>query len=157
MGVEVTETSTAEAGASANSSAPRQAPGSLPLPRRAARAAIRAYQLSFSALAGRHCRHWPTCSDYTADAVARHGVWAGTWIGLARICRCGPFGTHGLDLVCEALPERAAWYAPWRYGRWRGVNAPEREPVRVDATGQCTGPETRAGASTALEFRAPSG
>ena len=49
---------------------------------------------------------------------------SGGWIGLARICRCGPFGTSGLDLVPETLPEGAGWYKPWAYGRWRGVNAP---------------------------------
>jgi uncharacterized protein len=26
--------------------------------------------------------------------------------------------------VPETLPPRARWYLPWRYGRWRGVNAP---------------------------------
>jgi putative membrane protein insertion efficiency factor len=83
---------------------------------------IRTYQLTLSGLVGRHCRHLPTCSDYTAEAIRRHGVWAGSWIGTARICRCGPFGTSGLDFVCEAVPQRARWYAPWRYGRWRGTN-----------------------------------
>jgi hypothetical protein len=38
--------------------------------------------------------------------------------------RCHPFGTHGIDLVPTALPAGAHWYLPWRYGRWRGVNAP---------------------------------
>ena len=46
-------------------------------------------------------------------------------MGVARICRCGPFGTHGIDLVPETLPEGSGWYKPWSYGRWRGVNAPE--------------------------------
>lgn len=92
--------------------------------RRAALALIRAYQLTISGLAGRQCRHWPTCSDYTSQAIERHGVWAGSWMGIARICRCGPFGTHGIDLVCEEAPLGAVWYKPWRYARWRGVNAP---------------------------------
>jgi putative membrane protein insertion efficiency factor len=84
--------------------------------------AIRAYQLTLSSVLGRHCRHLPSCSDYTAEAIARHGIWPGAWMGAARICRCGPFGTRGLDFVCEAVPDRAAWYLPWRYGRWRGTN-----------------------------------
>jgi hypothetical protein len=46
-------------------------------------------------------------------------------MGISRICRCGPFGTSGLDLVPDTLPENAAWYKPWAYGRWRGVNAPK--------------------------------
>lgn len=98
--------------------------------RRLARGAIRAYQLSFSAVAGRHCRHLPTCSDYTAEAIGRHGVWAGGWMGVARICRCGPLGTSGLDFVPAAAPARGAWYAPWRYGRWRGTEPDP--PLRVE-------------------------
>jgi putative membrane protein insertion efficiency factor len=90
----------------------------------AARGVIRAYQLTLSSLFGRHCRHLPTCSAYADEAVAAYGVWAGGWIALARICRCNPWGTSGLDLVPAELPARAQWYAPWRYGRWRGVNAP---------------------------------
>ncbi|HEX8164228.1 MAG TPA: membrane protein insertion efficiency factor YidD [Beijerinckiaceae bacterium] len=94
------------------------------LPARAAHGLIRAYQLTLSGLVGRHCRHLPSCSDYADEAIARHGLWAGGWMGLARVCRCGPGGTSGLDLVCEEVPAGARWYAPWRYGRWRGVNAP---------------------------------
>ena len=97
------------------------------LGRRTARLAIRGYQLTLSGLAGRTCRHLPTCSDYTAEAIGRHGVWAGGWMGFARICRCGPGGTSGLDFVCEELPSGASWATPWRYGRWRGTNeAPPR-------------------------------
>jgi hypothetical protein len=42
---------------------------------------------------------------------------------LARLLRCHPWGTHGLDFVPQELPKRAHWYLPWRYGRWRGTNA----------------------------------
>lgn len=49
-------------------------------------------------------------------------------MGFARLCRCGPFGTHGIDLVPAALPEGAVWYRPWSYGRWRGVEAPPLPP-----------------------------
>lgn len=45
---------------------------------------------------------------------------------LARLLRCQPWGTHGLDHVPTLLPAAARWYLPWRYGRWRGVNAPPR-------------------------------
>ena len=92
--------------------------------RRAAHWGIRAYQLTLSGLIGRQCRHWPSCSEYTDTAIARHGLWPGGWMGFARICRCGPFGTHGIDLVPERPPAGATWYRPWAYGRWRGVEAP---------------------------------
>ena len=88
----------------------------------AARALIRGYQLTLSGVMGRTCRHLPSCSDYTAEAIGRHGVWSGAWMGAARICRCGPGGTAGLDFVCEELPVGSAWYRPWCYGRWRGTN-----------------------------------
>jgi uncharacterized protein len=93
-------------------------------PEFAARGAIRVYRYSLSGLIGRQCRHLPTCSEYTEEAIARHGLWAGGWMGLARICRCQPWGTSGLDFVPEAPPPRARWYLPWRYAKWRGTNAP---------------------------------
>lgn len=92
------------------------------VPRRIARVAIRAYQLTFSALVGFHCRHLPTCSQYADDAIARFGLWRGGWMTLARLLRCHPWGTAGLDYVPDTPPARARWYLPWRYGRWRGVN-----------------------------------
>lgn len=41
---------------------------------------------------------------------------------LARILRCHPFGTSGLDFVPQTLPHNVRWWTPWRYGRWRGTN-----------------------------------
>ncbi len=93
-------------------------------PALAARGLIQVYRYSLSGLIGRTCRHLPSCSEYTNEAIGQHGLWAGGWMGLARICRCGPGGTSGIDNVPEALPESATWYKPWAYGRWRGVNAP---------------------------------
>jgi uncharacterized protein len=80
---------------------------------------IRAYQLSLSALIGRHCRYLPTCSDYADEAVARHGLWAGGFMGLARICRCHPWGGAGFDPVPAEIATGAHWLLPWRYGHWR--------------------------------------
>lgn len=87
---------------------------------RTAHAAIRAYQLTLSSLVGRHCRHAPGCSDYTDEAIQRHGLWAGGFIGLARICRCHPWGTEGFDPVPQSLPKAGHWARPWAYGVWRG-------------------------------------
>jgi hypothetical protein len=42
---------------------------------------IRAYQLSLSGLIGRQCRHLPTCSAFADEAILRHGLWAGGWMG----------------------------------------------------------------------------
>ena len=42
---------------------------------------------------------------------------------LARLLRCQPWGTSGIDRVPATPPDGARWYLPWRYARWRGVNA----------------------------------
>jgi putative membrane protein insertion efficiency factor len=77
----------------------------VPAPRRAAHALIRFYQL--------------TCSAYADEAIERHGLWAGSWMGLARVCRCHPWGGSGYDPTPDRPPLNASWAQPWRYGRWR--------------------------------------
>lgn len=86
------------------------------------------YRYTLSAFIGRTCRHMPSCSEYMIEAVNRHGVWPGGWMGFARICRCRPGGTSGLDFVCAEIPKDATWFRPWRYGLWHGVNAPAISP-----------------------------
>ena len=51
---------------------------------------VRLYRYTLSAFIGRTCRYLPSCSEYTEEALRRHGAWAGGWIGLARICLCCP-------------------------------------------------------------------
>jgi len=92
------------------------------IPRQAARGLVRLYQYTLSPVIGPRCRHIPSCSEYGDEAISRFGLWAGGWMTLARILRCHPFGTHGLDFVPEHMPGGACWYLPWRYGRWRGTN-----------------------------------
>lgn len=66
-------------------------------------ALIRLYQLTLSGFIGNNCRHMPTCSEYGYEAVARHGLLAGSWLTLKRVSRCGPGGTSGIDNVPEKL------------------------------------------------------
>ncbi len=91
-------------------------------PRIAGRGLIRLYRYTLSPLIGYDCRHLPTCSHYSEEAIDRFGLWAGGWMTLARLCRCHPWGTSGLDFVPGSKPARARWFLPWRYGRWRGTN-----------------------------------
>ena len=91
-------------------------------PRLFGRGLLTLYRYTLSWLLGSRCRHLPTCSEYADQAIERFGLWAGGWMTLARLLRCHPWGTAGLDFVPENLPARARWYLPWRYGRWRGVN-----------------------------------
>lgn len=45
------------------------------------------------------CRHVPTCSQYMIDALKVHGPFHGFLMGMNRILRCRPGGTHGYDPV----------------------------------------------------------
>ena len=94
------------------------------LPRNAGRAMIWIYRHTLSPLVGYNCRHLPTCSLYGDEAIERFGLWGGGWMTLARLLRCQPWGTSGIDNVPEKRPPGARWYLPWRFGRWRGVNGP---------------------------------
>ena len=94
------------------------------LPRNAGRVMIWIYRHTLSPLVGYNCRHLPTCSVYADEAIERFGLWGGGWMTLARLLRCQPWGTSGIDNVPATTPPGARWYLPWRYGRWRGVNAP---------------------------------
>ena len=67
---------------------------------------------------GAHCRHMPSCSEYAAECCSRHGLWAGAWMGLARLSRCRPGGSHGVDPAPTLTSTGARWFAPWRYGVW---------------------------------------
>lgn len=58
---------------------------------------IRFYQLCISPLFPACCRYTPTCSQYTIEAVGKHGVVKGLWLGFKRIMRCHPWGGSGYD------------------------------------------------------------
>jgi putative membrane protein insertion efficiency factor len=64
------------------------------------------YQRSFSAVMGRDCRFYPSCSHYTADAIRRFGAGKGVVLGAARICRCHPWGGSGHDPVPDEFPKK---------------------------------------------------
>ena len=59
---------------------------------------IRSYQ-RFSATGPPRCRYVPTCSEYAVEAIDHHGALRGGWLGVRRVCRCHPFGSHGYDPV----------------------------------------------------------
>ncbi len=45
------------------------------------------------------CRHYPTCSEYTKQAIIKYGSIKGSYLGIKRIIKCNPLGRHGIDLV----------------------------------------------------------
>ncbi len=60
---------------------------------------IRLYQLCISPFLGQCCRFYPTCSDYAMDAVAKHGIFKGSWLTLKRLVKCHPWHKGGVDNV----------------------------------------------------------
>jgi uncharacterized protein len=60
---------------------------------------IRGYQLLISPLLGPRCRFYPTCSQYAAEAISKHGILKGALLSSKRILKCHPFHPGGVDLV----------------------------------------------------------
>ncbi len=66
---------------------------------------IKIYQLIFSPDKGvfktnrSACRFWPTCSDYSIQAIEKIGALKGSWLAAKRILRCHPFCEGGYDPV----------------------------------------------------------
>lgn len=44
-----------------------------------------------------HCKFYPTCSEYTKQAIEKYGAGKGTLLGIARILRCNPFSKGWYD------------------------------------------------------------
>ena len=60
---------------------------------------VRLYQMCISPMFPAACRFTPTCSQYAAEALMKHGPLRGGWLALKRICRCHPWGGKGYDPV----------------------------------------------------------
>ncbi|MCC6252523.1 MAG: membrane protein insertion efficiency factor YidD [Bacteroidia bacterium] len=60
---------------------------------------VKIYQLAISPLLPNSCRYYPTCSQYTIEALNKYGLIRGGWMGVKRILRCNPWGGHGHDPV----------------------------------------------------------
>ena len=60
---------------------------------------VRIYRLTLSPWLGQQCRFHPTCSNYAIQAIERYGPWRGTAMAVARVFRCNPFHSGGVDDV----------------------------------------------------------
>ena len=60
---------------------------------------IKFYQNYISRFTPPSCRFYPTCSQYTFEAIEKYGFFKGGWLGVKRISRCHPFNPGGYDPV----------------------------------------------------------
>jgi len=60
---------------------------------------VKLYQNLISPLTPASCRYSPTCSQYTMEALKKHGLCKGGWLSLKRIFSCHPWGGKGYDPV----------------------------------------------------------
>ncbi|MDP4125552.1 MAG: membrane protein insertion efficiency factor YidD [Bacillota bacterium] len=60
---------------------------------------IHIYQKFISPLKGQSCRFYPTCSEYSVQALQRYGFIKGSWKSVKRILKCHPFHPGGHDPV----------------------------------------------------------
>lgn len=50
---------------------------------------------------GGECRFYPSCSNYSIEAIQKYGSLKGSWMMIKRICRCHPLNSGGIDPVPE--------------------------------------------------------
>lgn len=60
---------------------------------------IKFYQRFISPMTPSACRFTPTCSEYAAQALKKHGPIKGLFLAIKRILRCNPWGGSGYDPV----------------------------------------------------------
>ena len=64
---------------------------------------IKGYQWLISPLLGNNCRHIPSCSEYTLEAIKSHGAVRGIELGAKRIGKCHPWSEAKFDPVPKKL------------------------------------------------------
>lgn len=62
---------------------------------------IRFYKNAISPFMPSACRFEPTCSVYMIDALQKHGLFYGGFLGIKRLLSCHPWGGSGYDPVPE--------------------------------------------------------
>lgn len=60
---------------------------------------IEFYQKHISRYFGGRCRFYPTCSEYTKQAIDKYGIIKGIFKGFKRILKCNPLNPGGIDYL----------------------------------------------------------
>ena len=64
---------------------------------------IKIYKFLISPLLGNSCRYFPTCSEYSIEALKTYGLFKGLLLSVKRILSCHPWGSGGLDPVKKEM------------------------------------------------------
>ena len=68
---------------------------------------IKGYRFLISPLLGPSCRYFPTCSDYSIEALRNFGFFKGLYMSIKRIISCHPIkflgGGEGFDPVNKKI------------------------------------------------------
>lgn len=67
---------------------------------------VKFYQNFISPFTPASCRYTPTCSQYSLEALQKHGPLKGGWLSIKRIASCNPWGGSGYDPVPDKLPKK---------------------------------------------------
>ncbi len=67
---------------------------------------IKGYQLFVSPVLPSSCRFYPTCSNYSIEAIKRFGPVKGGYLSVKRVIRCNPWNPGGYDPVPEKKEEK---------------------------------------------------
>jgi len=60
---------------------------------------LRGYKKWISPILGERCRFYPSCSEYTYEAIEKYGPLKGVALGAYRLLRCNPLCKGGYDPV----------------------------------------------------------
>ena len=64
---------------------------------------IKVYKFLISPLLGESCRYFPTCSEYSIEALKTYGFFKGLFLSVKRISTCHPWGQGGFDPVKKEI------------------------------------------------------
>ncbi len=59
---------------------------------------IKLYQTFISPQTGENCRFYPSCSEYTLQAIKKYGIIKGFFMGTKRILKCSFWNKGGIDI-----------------------------------------------------------
>ena len=64
---------------------------------------IKCYKFLISPILGNSCRYFPSCSEYSLEALKTYGLLKGLFLSLKRILSCHPWSNGGLDPVKQEM------------------------------------------------------